>query len=492
MSKKRGPNSPMESEKTKHASTASTSAAATTLGLAAVMSAVNGVFGNNGARSVVTDSDSDESTSDANPWSEANLNRSQVRSPKKSTSKVEPLFHHHHEGSMRDEIEVEVQTKNKKKFTGTITPIEAKHQMYINGLKFDDHSNFDGVRIGFKGKLVVTFKLIQPINIDELDAVEHFDFVRTATVNGKRIEEVIGCRIKGIRYRPMMVSSFDNIKTDNGSKIVKIEGCEYRVPKEEILQWLSYYGEVTSPLEEDCFRDDVASAGTNRTGNYSVMMKLDRPIPQLIPMCGRRIKMYHAGIQKLCTNCFGPHKKQFCQSEKVPWIKYVKTFISENDEVQPELYGRWIELVQKVDDESNDQTITQTTNRTPAREMVSDFESTHVELVEQVQSSEVANEVAQQVASTSQQLSIDTENEKPPTEHDFDIPTSEATYESMVERFKTVGLTQKEADEAIKARTTAFNRACREFKKKQLEQRKKDGVKTSTRAHKPIPKNNSK
>ena len=83
-------------------------------------------------------------------------------------------------------------------------------------------------------------------------------------------------------------------------------------------------------------------------------------------------------------------------------------------------------------------------------------------------------------------------DEKTPTEHDFDIPTSEATYESMVERFKTVGLTQKEADEAIKARTTAFNRACREFKKKQLEQRKKDGVKTSTRAHKPIPKNNSK
>ena len=122
--------------------------------------------------------------------------------------------------------------KNKKKFTGLITPIEAKHQMYINRLKFEDHTNFDGVRIGFKGKLVVTFKLIQPINIDKLDVVEHFDFVRTATVNGRQVEEVIGCRIKGIRYRPIMVSSFDNIKTDDGNKIVKIEGCKYRVTKE--------------------------------------------------------------------------------------------------------------------------------------------------------------------------------------------------------------------------------------------------------------------
>ena len=38
--------------------------------------------------------------------------------------------------------------------------------------------------------------------------------------------------------------------------------------------------------------DDETKA-TNRTGNYSVLMKLDSNIPQLLPMAGRRIKIYY-------------------------------------------------------------------------------------------------------------------------------------------------------------------------------------------------------
>ena len=117
---------------------------------------------------------------------------------------------------------MEIQTKNKKRFTGSITPIEAKHLIY-KGLGFTDHSNFDGVRINFKGKLIVTFKLIRPINIDELDTVEHFEFKRISTTNGKRNEEIIGCRIRGIRYRPLMVSSFDNVEREDGVKVVRLK-----------------------------------------------------------------------------------------------------------------------------------------------------------------------------------------------------------------------------------------------------------------------------
>ena len=119
-----------------------------------------------------------------------------------------------------------------------------------------------------------------------------------------------------------MISSYDAAPKNDGSKVVKIEGCEYRVTEDEILHWLSHYGEVTSKLEEDVFRDEVATDGvgdgTNRTGNYTVLMKLERPIPQLLPMCGRRVKIYHSGIQKLCTNCFGSHKKSQCTNEKIP------------------------------------------------------------------------------------------------------------------------------------------------------------------------------
>ena len=36
-------------------------------------------------------------------------------------------------------------------------------------------------------------------------------------------------------------------------KIITIEGCEYRVPDEEILAWLELYGEVLSEVQEDYF-----------------------------------------------------------------------------------------------------------------------------------------------------------------------------------------------------------------------------------------------
>ena len=314
MSKKRGPNSPVESEKNKMkpSSSAPISAAAATLSMASMLSVLTGAFSGQGAPSTVTDSE-DETQNAESIWSESNLSKSNVRSPKKDKGCLKPLFTHHSDGAWRDEIEIEVQTKNSKKFTGTITPTEAKHLIYIGGLKFDNHDNFDGVRISWKGKLIVTFKLIEPINIDELESVEYFEFNRITSIRGKKTDEIIGCKVKGARYRPMTIGAFDNI-TDEEQKVVKIEGCEYRIPENKILAWLGLYGEVTSDLVEDCFRDDVATetTGNNRSGNYSIMMKLKRNIPQLLPMCGRRIKMYHAGITKLCTQCLGPHKKQTC------------------------------------------------------------------------------------------------------------------------------------------------------------------------------------
>jgi hypothetical protein len=75
--------------------------------------------------------------------------------------------------------------------------------------------------------------------------------------------------------------------------VVKIEGCDYRVPMETIIKWLNLYGEVKSELVEDVFEDGEDSEGENATGIYSVKVKLNRNIPQLIPMDGRRVKIYY-------------------------------------------------------------------------------------------------------------------------------------------------------------------------------------------------------
>ena len=261
---------------------------------------------------------------------------------------------------------------------------------------------------------------------------------------------------------------------------MKIEGCEYRVTKDEILQWLSHYGEVTSDLEEDCFREEVVSEGNNRTGNYTVMMKLDKQIPQLLPMCGKRVKMYHAGIQKLCTNCFGPHKKQHCEAaEKVPWVQYVRKFIEENEEIQPELFGKWIEIIQKIDDESG------ASASHPRREYGAN--ATNSEITAQpTQNEEKEKEKESRVINEQEDKQIPEE----PNPKDFNIPTTDEEYESMIDRFNTVGISRTEADEAIKNRTTAYNRACREYKKMMTEKKKQTGNKQPPRSRRGSLKNN--
>ena len=469
--KKRGPNSPMESEKSKHQSTAP--AAVSTLGMAAVLSSISNVFSHNQAQSVVSDSEEEylqaTGSRNGNPWDEENVNNSQIKNPKTNgIAELKPLFNFTHDGAIRDEIEVEILTKNGRKFTGSITPLEAKYDIYLKALNFGNHDNFDGVRINYKGKLVVTFKLIEPINIDDLAGLENFEFKRTSTANGTIIEDVIGCKIKGIRYREPTVSAFENMRQESGEKVVKIEGCEYRVTEDEILAWLSLYGEVTSDLKEDCFRDVNQKTGNNRTGNYSITMKLEKNIPQLLPMCGRRIKMYHAGIEKLCTNCFGPHKKQFCTSqEKIPWIDYVREFIERNDDIPIEFYGRWPDLIKKINEESTEgiyqrrqQNTIQNRDKTP-------------ELVQQTNDEPRSTPQSTSTQPTETDKSLEAIIGSEPTKESFDIPTTSEAYERMVDRLATVGLDKWEVDKAIEAKTTAYNRACREYKKKITEYKKK-------------------
>ena len=60
----------------------------------------------------------------------------------------------------------------------------------------------------------------------------------------------------------------------------------------------------------------------------------------------------------------------------------------------------------------------------------------------------------------------------------------------MIDRFKTVGISQREADAAIKARTLSYNRACREFKKRQTEKKKQSAVKGLSQTRRNSLKNN--
>ena len=229
-----------------------------------------------------------------------------------------PIFEVRSQGAFRDEIEIEIRTINGKPFRGSVTTQEAKHIIYkeIIGGPF---SNFRGLRFGFKGVPVVTIMLKEPINIDDLESIQYFEFSRTYLKQGKEVVDVLACKIRGLRT--VTGGEATSSYSDNWTRVIKIEGCDYRVPENMILAWLRQYGEVLSELVEDVFEDNEDYEGTNATGIYSVKMKLFHNIPQLLPMAGRRIKIYYRGIQKLCTRCFGPHIARNCTANKAPFAQ---------------------------------------------------------------------------------------------------------------------------------------------------------------------------
>ena len=78
-----------------------------------------------------------------------------------------------HDGAWREEIEIEMRNEDGESYIGTVTMTEAKHGIYRDCLGFTDFKNFDGVRFSFKGIRIVTFKLKNQIDIDNLIGKQH-------------------------------------------------------------------------------------------------------------------------------------------------------------------------------------------------------------------------------------------------------------------------------------------------------------------------------
>ena len=243
-------------------------------------------------------------------------------------------------GPLRDEIVVECRTLNDRPFRGSITFKEATEFMFteVMGFQFAD---LYSVRMRFSGCPTVRFKLKDQTNIDDLRSVEHFNLERRAQ-NSNEID-YIACKILGIRGMTS-VPHYDG--SENDIRWVKIEGAEYQLTEEQIRGGLEPFGELLTPIRED-IHDDSDSEREVLIGNgtYSVKMKLQRPIPQYLPMCSRRIRIYHNGITKLCSNCYGNHSRRQCRNQKRQWIEYVRDFMYEHDNLKEDYYGKWWEIV---------------------------------------------------------------------------------------------------------------------------------------------------
>jgi hypothetical protein len=135
---------------------------------------------------------------------------------------------------------------------------------------------------------------------------------------------------------------------------LKIEGAEYNLKEEQLRLWLSEYGLIVSDITEDKEElrpnssedEEIYNDIDLNTGIYSAKMSLIKPIPQMIPMCGKKIKIYHKGISKQCMKCFGTgHFKRDCGEERKEWLDYVDSFMLEA-KLPDEYYGNWTRLVE--------------------------------------------------------------------------------------------------------------------------------------------------
>jgi hypothetical protein len=247
------------------------------------------------------------------------------------------------DGAMRDDITVEVQTMNGRPFKGSITIDEARNGIFAGCMDLNPRL-LHGIRFRFSTFPVIKYKLKQQINLDDLHPLEYFIFKRQYTLKGREVTDTFECKIVGIRSG----SNTNNIAEsdpDPSIRWVKIEWAEYSLEEGQMLDRLELYGERAGELTEDLQHYSDSDADLLGSGTYSIKMRLRKEIPQLIPMWGRRIRIYYRGVQKLCTNCFGPHPRRNCRSERVTWIQYCLNFMEKNPEIPQDYYGKWWKIV---------------------------------------------------------------------------------------------------------------------------------------------------
>ena len=424
-------------------------------------------------------------------------------------AQVKGAFNISNDRQMRQEIEIALESMNGEIFRGSITRPEAKFGIYKECLGFSDFSNFDGARFGFKGCPIIIFKLIEPINVDDLYDVQHFQFRRKTSRQGRTHVDVIKCKIRGIRP-PGLTNVREAVSVaesmDDGIRIIKLDGCDYRIPEDTLVEFLSFFGSIESEIMEDLFDDGLppgpTCGGINRTGTYSVKIKLQSDIPQILPIMGRRIRVHYRGIQKLCPNCFGPHPKAVCKSFKVAWREYIETFMKSHARIPADLFGNWINTVDKTMGviqgpkpfaPDQNATVSDQTNmslgETPMEVAVDPVNCTEKTVTQPASSQSqptgnwtkinpVSNrrsgstlnppQVNHNMDLASQNISdvqIDKTKGNEPKREDFLVPQSKAEHDKIVDRLITGGSTLSEAEQIIAARKTAFNKALKEFKK---------------------------
>jgi hypothetical protein len=245
-------------------------------------------------------------------------------------AEVTGLFKGSNEGAWRESFVVDVLEIDGKKFMGSLTRKEMSSSIYTKALGLRPE-NLHGFVPGYRGHPTIKYRLKEKINIDlDLQGKSVFTFERAVKAGSETLIQTLKCEISGIRDLTE-VSEGNREARKSRYTWIKIEGAEYELPKEEINTWLEKFGNPVSELTEDKERDTSDSDDNEYyNGIYSIKMDLHTKPPQLLPISGKKIKIYYKGIAKRCVKCLETgHFKKDCTSARKDWMEYVSDLMFE-------------------------------------------------------------------------------------------------------------------------------------------------------------------
>ena len=82
--------------------------------------------------------------------------------------------------------------------------------------------------------------------------------------------------------------------------------------------------DLSKPISLNCSMVTVIQS-LIQLGVYSIKMELEGPIPQFLPMNGKKIKIFHRGIKIQCHKYYGNHPIRNSRNNKVHWTEWMKT-----------------------------------------------------------------------------------------------------------------------------------------------------------------------
>ena len=175
------------------------------------------------------------------------------------------------------------------------------------------------------------------------------------------------------------------------------------------------------------------------------------------------------------------------------WIDYVRNFIRKNDQFADELYGRWIDILDKIQLESRDGNAPTSPSKHPPKEASSrvdpekNKEPRKPEMPEPSEDPNKAKEsvvpkimVLEDLEKTGHEtdMEVDEQEKGPPTKKDFNVPENDEEYDEMVEGMLKLGMRLTDAETNLKLRNTLLTRATNAYEKERNKKTRQAQVKT--------------